>query len=188
MWSPRIVLAFVAVSCAPAPAPQTVSISSPPPSQTAAPAPVSSNHAPERSDTVRVDKTIRFAGDCEWRIIEAREAGKKLPANVDGEEEAHSDGHYVLVHFELTNVGAKDAMLSERPKIIDQKLREFGTIEHESLYVPAHEHALGLEALHPRTLRTYWAVFELPDDAAHQLKLAVHGFVAGNQAAVELGL
>ena len=103
------------------------------------------------------------------------------------EEEKKTDGRFIQVHYKVTNKGKKEEMLLDRPKIVDDKGREFGPIDMESFYVPAKAKTIGLDTLQPSMPKEYWTVIEVPADAK-SLKFQVHGFgLLGDKKNVDLG-
>ncbi len=127
--------------------------------------------------------------DSEWVIVEARDAGKELRSNSEFTDEVKkSEGRFILVHYKVTNLGKKEEMLLDRLKIVDSMGREFGPIDMESFYVPAHAKTIGLDALQPSLQREYWTAVEVAADA-QRLKLQLHGFsLLGEKRTVDLGL
>ncbi len=185
----RFCAVVLVLSCGGQAATQTVSIA-PLPSPSATPAPLEATleQPKRRADVVRIDKRVIFA-DCEWIIIEARDAGKKLSSNSEyNEETKKTDGRFILVHYKLTNLTKTDQMMLDRPKITDEKERAFDPVDMESFYVPAHAKAIGLDVLSPSEPKEYWTVIEVPADA-ERLRFRLHGFsLVGEVRSVDLGL
>lgn len=152
------------------------------------PAPVASAVPPKTpSDTVHVGKTVTL-DDSQWRIIEARDAGQSVKPNRGDYDDKRTTGRFVMVHYKVINLEKKEEMMLDRPKIQDERGREFGVIDMEGYYVPTHTKAAGLDILQPGVPREYWTVVEVPSDAVH-LKIAVHGFsLLGKIELVDLGL
>jgi hypothetical protein len=133
-------------------------------------------------------ETVTF-DDSEWIVIEAKDAGKSIKSNSEfNEEEKKTEGRFIQVHYKVTNKGKKEEMLLDRPKIVDDKGREFGPIDMESFYVPAKAKTIGLDTLQPSMPKEYWTVIEVPADAK-TLKFQVHGFsLLGDKKNVDLGM
>jgi hypothetical protein len=127
--------------------------------------------------------------DCEWIVVEARNAGKELKSNSEFNEDTKTtEGRLIQVHYKVTNNTSKEEMILDRPKIVDQKGREFGPIDMESFYVPKKSKTIGLDTLQPSIAKEYWTVIEVPADA-HELAFRVHGFsLVGPTRDVPLGL
>ncbi len=140
------------------------------------------------SSTAKLGETVTF-DDSEWIVIEAKDAGKSIKSNSEfNEEEKKSEGRFIQVHYKVTNKGKKEEMLLDRPKIVDDKGREFGPIDMESFYVPAKAKTIGLDTLQPSMPKEYWTVIEVPADAKN-LKFQVHGFsLLGDKKNVDLGI
>ena len=138
--------------------------------------------------TAKMGETVTF-DDSEWIVVEAKDAGKKIKSNSEfNEEEKSTEGRFIQVHYKVTNKGKKEEMLLDRPKVVDDKGREFGPIDMESFYVPAKAKTIGLDTLQPSMPKEYWTVIEVPADAK-SLKLEVHGFsLLGDKKNVDLGL
>jgi hypothetical protein len=138
--------------------------------------------------TAKLGDTVTF-DDSEWIVVEAKDAGKSIKSNSEfNEEKKDTPGRFIQVHYKVTNKGKKEEMLLDRPKIIDDKGREFGPIDMESFYVPAKSKTIGLETLQPSMPKEFWTVVEVPPDAK-SLKFQVHGFsLLGDKKNVDLGL
>ena len=141
-----------------------------------------------RADHVLIDKHARF-DDCDWWILEARDAGKSVHSNSEyNDEDKTTTGRFIQVHYKLTNLGQKEEMMLVRAKIEDDKGREFDPVDMESFYVPAHAKTVGLDTIVPGVEQEYWTVIEVPADA-RDLHIKVHGFsLIGPQKRVPLGL
>lgn len=148
----------------------------------------SSGGGSSSSSTQKIGDTVTF-DDSDWVVTEAKDAGKTLKSNSEfNEEEKKTDGRFIQVHYKVTNKGKKEEMLLDRPKIVDDKGREFGPIDMESFYVPAKAKSIGLDTLPPSMPRDYWTVIEVPADAK-ALKFQVHGFgLLGDKKNVDLAL
>jgi len=148
----------------------------------------SSSSGSSSAATAKVGETVTF-DDSEWIVIEAKDAGKSLKSNSEFNEEVKkADGRFIQVHYKVTNKGKKEEMLLDRPKIVDDKAREFGPIEMESFYVPAKAKTIGLDTLQPSMPKEYWTVIEVPADAKG-LKFQVHGFsLLGDKKNVDINL
>lgn len=140
------------------------------------------------SATAKLGETITF-DDSEWVVIEAKDAGKSLKSNSEfNQEDKKTEGRFIEVHYKVTNKGKKEEMLLNHPKVVDDKGREFGPIEMESLYVPAKAKTIGFDTLQPSMPKEFWTVVEVPADAKG-LKFQVHGFsLLGDKKNVDLGL
>ena len=127
--------------------------------------------------------------DSDWVVIEAVSAGKTLKSNSEFNDETKvTPGRFIEVHYRVTNKTAKEQMLLDRPKIVDDKGREFGPIDMESFYVPPKSKTIGLDVLQPDIPKEYWTVIEVPADAS-SLKFKVHGFdLMGPTKTIDLGL
>lgn len=138
--------------------------------------------------TAKMGETVKF-DDSEWVVVEAKDVGKTMKSNSEfNDEEKKTDGRFIQVHYKVTNNGKKEEMLLDRPKIVDDKQREFGPIDMESFYVPAKTKSIGLDTLPPSMPREYWTVIEVPADAKG-LKFQLHGFgLLGDKKTVDLGL
>ena len=148
----------------------------------------SSSGSGSSSSTAKMGETVTF-DDSEWVVVEAKDAGKALKSNSEfNEEEKKTEGRFVQVHYKVTNKGKKEEMLLDRPKVVDDKGREFGPIDMESFYVPAKSKTIGLDTLQPSMPKDYWTVIEVPADAKG-LKFQVHGFsLLGDKKNVDLGI
>jgi hypothetical protein len=148
----------------------------------------SSSSGGSSSSTAKLGDTVTF-DDSEWVVIEAKDAGKSIKSNSEfNEEKKDTTGRFVQVHYKVTNKGKKEEMLLDRPKIVDDKGREFGPIDMESFYVPAKAKTIGLETLQPSMPKEFWTVIEVPADAT-KLKFQVHGFsLLGDKKNVDLNL
>jgi hypothetical protein len=148
----------------------------------------SSSSGSSSSSTAKLGETVTF-DDSEWIVMEAKDLGKSIKSNSEfNEEQKKSDGRFVQVHYKVTNKGKKEEMLLDRPKVVDDKGREFGPIDMESFYVPAKAKTIGLDTLQPSMPKEYWTVIEVPADAK-TLKFQVHGFsLLGDKKNVDIGL
>jgi len=148
-----------------------------------------SSSASASSVPSKIGDTLTFDGS-EWTVIEARDAGKTLKSNSEfGEEDKKTEGRFIQVHFKVSNKGSKEEMLLDKPKILDDKGREFSPIDMESFYVPAKAKTLAaFESLPPNVVKECWTVIDVPADAK-SLKFQVHGFgVLNEKRAVDLAL
>jgi hypothetical protein len=148
----------------------------------------SSSSSSGSASTAKLGDTVTF-DDSEWIVMEAKDAGKSIKSNSEfNEEKKDTTGRFVQVHYKVTNKGKKEEMLLDRPKIVDDKGREFGPIDMESFYVPAKAKTIGLETLQPSMPKEFWTVIEVPADAK-TLKFQVHGFsLLGDKKNVDLNL
>ena len=136
----------------------------------------------------KLGERVSFA-DCDWVVMEARDAGRELKSNSEfNEETKETSGRFIQVHYKLTNTSSKEEMLLDRPKIIDAKGREFGPVDMESFFVPRKAKTVGLDTLQPSLPKEYWTVIEVAADA-RDLAFRVHGFdLLGPKRDVPLGL
>ncbi len=148
----------------------------------------SSSSSTTSGATAKMGEAVTF-DDSEWTVIEAKDSGKTLKSNSEfNEEEKKTEGRFIQVHYKVTNKGKKEEMLLDRPKVVDDKGREFGPIDMESFYVPAKSKTIGLDTLQPSMPKEYWTVVEVPADAK-SLKFQVHGFgLLGDKKNVDIGL
>ena len=129
----------------------------------------SSSSSPKINDTVTFD-------DSEWVVLEAKDAGKTLKStSAINEEEKKADGRFIEVHYKVTNKSKKEEMLLEKPKIVDDKNREYEPIEMEGFYVPPNTKTINFDTLQPNTPKDYWTIIQVPPDAKN-LKFQVQGF------------
>ena len=167
----------------------------PPPAQTALPtaAPTVVTTATATATetapaTSKLGVPVAFS-DCEWIVIEARDAGKTLKSNSEFNEESKTtEGRLIQVHYKVTNNTSKEEMILDRPKIVDAKGRQFGPIDMESFFIPRKTKSIGLDTLQPSIAKEYWTVIEVPADS-RDLAFRVHGFtLLGPTRDVPLGL
>jgi hypothetical protein len=171
----------------------------PPPAQTALPTAVATSTATTTgaatstesapSSTARLGERITLS-DSEWIVMEARDAGKSLKSTSEFVEETKTtEGRLIQVHYKVTNNTSREQMILDRPKIVDQKGRQFGPVDMESFYVPKKTKTIGLDTLQPSLPKEYWTVIEVPADS-RDLAFRVHGFdlVGGASRDVPLGL
>ena len=93
----------------------------------------SSSSSTTSGGTAKMGEAVTF-DDSEWIVIEAKDAGKSLKSNSEfNEEEKKTEGRFIQVHYKVTNKGKKEEMLLDRPKVVDDKGREFGPIDMEAL-------------------------------------------------------
>jgi hypothetical protein len=165
--------AMAMLACAPAPLAHEVTIASVP--------------APS-AEVRRNAKTARF-DDCEWAVLEVRDVGKTIEPKAGFDYKAQTSvGHFVMIHYTLTNVGAKQGMVMNRGVIRDAMGREFGPIEYEPGFVPIHAKTLNLDMIDPGVTKDYWTVIEVPADAT-DMQLQVRGFAAiGPSKRIPLGI
>jgi hypothetical protein len=135
----------------------------------------SSSSSGSSAATAKLGETVTF-DDSEWVVVEAKDVGKTIKSNSEfNEEKKETPGRFIQVHYKVTNKGKKEEMMLDRPKVLDDKGREFGPIDMETFYVPAKAKTIGLETLQPSMPKEFWTVVEVPADAK-ALKFQVHGF------------
>jgi hypothetical protein len=136
----------------------------------------------------RLGETITLS-DSTWVVLEARDAGKVLASNSEFNEETKTTtGRFIQVHYRITNNGTKEEMLLDRPKLVDQKGRQFGPVDMETFYIPRKAKTVGLDTIQPSLPKEYWTVIEVPADS-RDLAFRVHTFsLLGPTRDVPLGL
>jgi hypothetical protein len=112
----------------------------------------------------KIGDTIKF-DDSEWSVIEAKDKGKTLKSNNQFEENAKSDGKFVLVHFKVKNTTNKEDRIMDGPKVVDSQGREFKNYDNEAFFIPNNTKTLGLEALPSSISKDFWAVYEVAPDS-----------------------
>ncbi len=168
------------------------SIVLPPPPTSAQTAPPIEPASPTHGTHVKIGKTVTL-GDTVWVIVEATDWGKTVTGNSNLEPDmphgdGTTDGRFVGVHYKLTNLGAAERMIEGVPKIVDERGREFGPMDMESLYVPEQAKTVSLATLPPHEQKEFWTVIALPPDAV-KLRFEVWNFSApDDKSLIPLGL
>ena len=181
-------LDLIVLAAPPPPAQTGLPIAAPTATATATATATVTAMSTESATASRLGATITFP-DCEWIVMEARDAGKILKSNSEYNEESKTtEGRFIQVHYKVTNKTSKEEMILDRPKIVDQKGREFGPVDMETFYVPKKAKSIGLDTLQPSIAKEYWTVIEVAADS-RDLAFRVHGFtLIGPSRDVALGL
>ena len=118
----------------------------------------------EAKGTAEMGETVTF-DDSEWVVLEARDAGATLKSNNQFQEDAKTDGKFVIVKFKVKNKGKKEDQLFLKLELLDDDGREFRQRDEAAFYVPKGAKTIGLEALPPSMAKEFWTVFEIPADS-----------------------
>lgn len=115
-------------------------------------------------------------GGAEWTITEVVDRGTRLKPALGGNE-LSTAGRYIQVRFKITNKSSKEGFFLARPKIVDDKGREFGHVSYASDYVtPGGAGESMIDAKIPASMtKEYYELFEVAADA-DGLKLRAYDF------------
>lgn len=118
-------------------------------------------------------------GGAEWTITEVLDRGSRLKNTVLGNE-LSTQGRYIQVRFKITNKSSKEGFFLARPKLVDDKGREFAHLGFSSDYVtPGGAGESMVDAKIPASMtKEYYEIFEVPADA-DGLKLKAYDFGFG---------
>jgi zinc-ribbon domain len=126
--------------------------------------------------------------DSDWVIVSAKNAGQTLKSGNQFQEDAKTDGYFVLVNFKVRNKKPKEERILEQPVLVDSKGREFRAYDHQMFYIGPNKKTMIMDALPSGMMREFWAIYEVPPDAT-LLKFAARelGFSADRRL-VPLGI
>lgn len=115
-------------------------------------------------------------GGAEWTITEVVDRGSRLKNTVLGNE-LSTQGRYIQVRFKITNKSSKEGFFLARPKLVDDKGREFAHIGYSSDYVtPGGAGESMVDAKIPASMtKDFYEIFEVAADA-DGLKLKAYDF------------
>jgi hypothetical protein len=126
--------------------------------------------------------------DSDWKVLKAEGRGQTLKSASGFGDPLKTLGKYVQVQYEVTNRSKSPESIMGGLKILDSKDREFKTLDMQSMYVPKKGEAMAMTQLQPDMPLTFYAIFEVPPDAAG-LKFVVRGLgMMHDTAPVLLGL
>jgi zinc-ribbon domain len=103
--------------------------------------------------------------DSDWTVVGAKDSGKKLKSNNQFQEDAKTDGRFVVVNFRVVNKTPKEERIMDHPALVDSRGREFKDYDHQAFYLPEKAKTMEMEALPSSMPREFWAIYEVPADA-----------------------
>ena len=125
--------------------------------------------------------------DSEWMIVSAKLLGKMARSNNQFQEDAVTDGKFILVSFKIKNLTNKEDRILNAPKLIDSQGREFKDYDNEAFYIPNNAKTLIMDALPSNITKQFYALYEVAADSK-QLKFQARALSAfGDTVPVELG-
>lgn len=113
--------------------------------------------------TVKIGDKVEFS-DSEWVVEEAHDLGRVLRGN-EFTEPKHTTGKFVKVQFHIVNTTNKEEQILETPKLVDTKGRKFNQMADTALYLPDGTEELTLEQLPAGVAKTFFAIYEVAEDA-----------------------
>lgn len=116
--------------------------------------------APKAPKSVPPGKAVRI-GECEWRVLGIRSLGTTLRSLKQLEPDRTSKlGEYYLVEAEMTNRGKEDVWGVERLRLVDDRGREFSSVQMAEMFV--RQPLRLFDRLRPDMSRRFETVFEVP--------------------------
>lgn len=110
----------------------------------------------------KIGEVVKFP-DSEWTVIEARNIGNTLSSVL---ENKHTSGSFINVKFSVINKTNEEEQILETPQLVDSKGRKFKQMDDCALYLPEGANEMTLEQLPAGLSKTFYAIFEVPLDAA----------------------
>jgi hypothetical protein len=132
----------------------------------------------------KVGEVVKF-DDSQWEVVSAKNLGTNLQG-ITGNKT--SQGKFIKVEFKVTNLSKKEESILDHPKLLDDKDREFGPMDDQSLYIPDPERTITLESLPPSMMKRFSAIYEVPADAKGLVFQARALSAFGDKKKVVLGM
>ena len=110
----------------------------------------------------KIGEVVKFP-DSEWTVIEARNIGNTLSSVL---ENKHTSGSFISVKFSVINKTNEEEQILETPQLVDSKGRKFKQMDDCALYLPEGANEMTLEQRPAGLSKTFYAIFEVPLDAA----------------------
>ena len=154
------------------------------------PAQVPAPPAPTASAAAKVSmigEKITF-NDSEWIVTDAQIKGKSMKSNNPFQEDATTEGKFVIVAFKIKNLSNKEERILDTPKIVDSQGREFREYDKGSFYIPENGKTLIMDALPSGLQKQFYAVYEVADDAKGFKFQARALSINGDKKLLDLGL
>lgn len=120
--------------------------------------------AAKPATVAKIGDEVKF-DDSTWVVLDAKLAGKTLKSNNQFQEDAKTEGKFVVVRFKVTNKTNKEERIMDQPKLVDSKGREFKHVDSQAFYVSPKAKTLGLEALPSSLAKEFSAVYEVAADS-----------------------
>ncbi len=100
-----------------------------------------------------------------WTILKVEEKGQALKSNEQAQQEARTDGKFVLINFKVENTSDQEQWIADVPKLVDSKGRKFKQYGFQSFYFPRGGKGLNGEMLPAGVAKEFWAIYDVPADA-----------------------
>ncbi|MBM2814734.1 MAG: Trf2 superfamily protein [Ignavibacteria bacterium] len=156
------------------------------------------NSSTEQTTEKKADEAKKVIGlkdevsfdDSKWIVLEALNKGKELSSSNQFQENAHTEGNFIVVKFKVTNLTKKEDHIFDVPKLIDSQGREFQAWSNpigKMFFIPENAKTLSMEALPAGMPKTFYEIYEVPTDA-RGLKFQARALSAfGGKTLIELG-
>ena len=176
--------AQISTTTIPAPAQAKAPEVAQPPAQAAAPPAPS---APAAAKVSMIGEKITF-NDSEWIVTDAQIKGKSMKSNNPFQEDATTEGKFVIVAYKVKNLSNKEERILDTPKIVDSQGREFREYDKGAFYIPENGKTLIMDALPSGLQKQFYAVYEVADDAKGFKFQARALSINGDKKLLDLGL
>ena len=129
--------------------------------------------------------------DSKWVVLEFIDAGNSLQSNNQFVESATTEGKFVIIKYNVTNLTNKEENVLIMPKLKDSKNREFKAWTEgnakSSFYLPEKGKSLFAEPLPAGVSKTFYEIYEVPKDAEN-LQFQARALQAlGDEQYIQLG-
>ncbi len=114
--------------------------------------------------TSEIGENVTFS-DSEWKVLEVV-SGKAWISFNQFIKSRETTGKYVQIKYDVTNTANEDEQILENPKLVDSKGRKYRPMSDSASYLPSGAKEITLEQLPPGVLKTFYALYEVPDDSS----------------------
>ncbi|MCK9578949.1 MAG: DUF4064 domain-containing protein [Methanoregula sp.] len=145
-----------------------------------------------KTPTVKVGEDLRI-GDVRWKVLTAENKGSTLKSNNLLVDNKTTVGRFVMVVFEVENLGNEAKTLSVL-KLYDKTGKTFVPITNTAFFVPEGEKTLVFETINPNVPKQYVAIYEVPNEMGGSkvenlmLKVGDLAMFTEKEGYIELGL
>jgi len=134
--------------------------------------PMSTSAGPVVGDTVKLG-FLKYKGakevtpDSEWVVVEAKDMGKRITGNKDwSDEELKTDGKFFAVTFKVTNRTAANQYVDRFGVAVEDGKRRYFHVHADSSKFMPPDCVDFFDPIPPDLSRTFFALYEMPADAA----------------------
>lgn len=103
--------------------------------------------------------------DSDWEVVSSDDLGSELRGNLLIENRKSDGGKFIRVRYKVLNKTTGEELLLIPPSIIDARGRRYEELDWAAAYLPEGETTIVGEALPASLVKSFSAIFEVPQDA-----------------------